>query len=59
VKIGAGMIWAWREKSQCPMWPPTGVVGVVCGKHGPSVPLAKTDVVRLGERACRPDAVPV
>jgi hypothetical protein len=41
------------------MWPPTGVVGVVCGKHGPSVPLAKTDVVRPSERACRPDAGPV
>jgi hypothetical protein len=44
----AGMIWAWREKLQHPMWSPTVVVGTVPGEDGPSVPFTED---HQGDRA--------
>ena len=44
----AGMIWAWREKLQHPMWSPTVVVGTVPGEDGPAVPFTED---HQGDRA--------
>jgi hypothetical protein len=41
IKTRSGMIGAWREKAQRPMWPPPVVVAAVPGKNGPQVPSPK------------------
>jgi hypothetical protein len=48
VEVRAGMLWAWWEKSQRPMWPSTVVVGAVPGEDGPQMPLAE-DRDAIGE----------
>ena len=42
------MIWAWREKLQRSMWPPTVVMGAVAGKDSPQVPFTE-DQDAVGE----------
>jgi hypothetical protein len=48
VKVRAGVIGAWREKSLRPVWSPTAVMGAVLGKYGPQVPLSE-DQDAVGE----------